>query len=629
MNAVSVARSAPDIAPDLVADVVVAGIGLGAIAAALAVAGHGLRVVMAGPESRIGGQVSTQLTSPLDEHPLIETTGCTARYREFRDGIRAEYGVDNPGDGWVSRLCFEPLVGERVLHAILAPAIDAGLVTVLTGARPIEVERGGGDRISAVRFATGDGELRVAGEVVVDATETGDLLPLAGADWVIGSEGRDAFDEPHALPGAPDPSAEQSCTIVAALVRDASPHPVGDDPEAYAAMRDAQPFSLTLSNDAGSSHDFAMFDDTEAPGSFWSYRRVRSPELVGGPDTAIINWHGNDWYGSGLVADPTATDAAARRLADAFVHWLRTEAPRDDGGRGHPELRLAPEVSGTPDGFAESPYVRESRRLRAPEPVTEHDLAPRDGVARAHEFDDAVGVAWYHADLHPRVGGHPSVYAPTAPFQVPLRSLVAGSPVNLVAGAKNLAATQIAAAAYRVHPGEWAIGEAAGELAAASVRRGVDVADLARDARGRVAVQVGMLRAGAPIVWASDLSPIHPAFLAGSLLIAYGGLDDARRATLDVAPDGPLDPAAAEALRRASHALALACGLEPPHVEPQPGATWAEAAIALATPLIDAIDADAEASVREAPGREPAGREASARTDRSPEASRPTVHHSE
>lgn len=584
-------------AAEVRADVVIAGIGLGAIAAALAVVRSGRSAVMAGPETRIGGQVTAQLTAPLDEHPHIETAGCSATYRAFRDGIRAAYGgAENPGGGWVSRLCFEPLLGELVLRGMLEPAVERGALTVLTQAVPTSVEREG-DRVTAVSVETRDGAIRLAGDVVIDATETGDLLPLAGVDWIVGSEGRDAFDEPHALPGGPQPRAEQSCTIVAALVRDDEPGQVGPAPAGYAELRDAQPFSLTLSNDAGHEHTFAFFDDAAEPGSFWSYRRVRDPLRVGGADAAIINWHGNDWYGSPLTAEPGPTDAAARELAVAFVHWLRTEAPRDDGtGTGYPELRLAPEISGTDDGLAETPYVRESRRLASPTPVTERHLMPIAGAARAVPFDDTVGVAWYHADLHPRVGGHPSVYSPTAPFQVPLRALVGrgdGAPVNLIAGAKNLAATQVAAAAYRVHHGEWAVGEAAGALAALAVARHRSPTALVDDPRGRIAVQVDALRAGVPIVWSTDLAPDHPAFVAGSLLAAYGGLDAARLARLDLRPDEPCDPDALAALSAAAARVAALFDLEAPAPPERAGASWATIARALAAPILAAVDAAA------------------------------------
>ena len=575
-------------------DVVVAGLGLGAIAAALAVAERGLRVVMAGPESRIGGQITTQLTSPLDEHPLIETVGCTESYRAFRDRVRGEYGgLVNPGGGWVSRLCFAPEVGERVLGEMLEPHVASGAVTVVTGAVPQTVEHSG-ERVAAVHFATADADIVIAGDVTIDATETGLLLPLAGAQWVVGSEGQSTFGEPHALPGGPDPTAEQSCTVVAAVVRDDRPGEVGPAPAGFAPMRHAQPFSLSLSNDGASSHRYPMFDDSVAPGSFWSYRRVHDAAQLGGADAAIINWHGNDFYGSGLVAVPEETDAAARRLTEAFVHWLRTEAPRDDGhGQGYPELRLAPEISGTADGFAETPYVRESRRLRSSRPVTEHHLLPREGEARAHPFADSIGIAWYHADLHPRVGGHASVYAPTSPFQVPLRSLVpekGSGPRNLIAGAKNIAATQIAAAAYRVHVGEWAVGEAAGIVAAHAVRHDIEPAAAIGDPRERVLLQLDALRRGTPIVWSVDLTIEHPAYVAGSLLIAHGGLDPARRAVLEVTPDAELDSACDSALRGAAVAMATAIGVTADFDDPEPGCSWGERAIALVGPLVEALE---------------------------------------
>lgn len=56
--------SGPSGAAELHADVVIGGIGLGAVAAAMAVVRSGRTAVMAGPESRIGGQVTAQLTSP-------------------------------------------------------------------------------------------------------------------------------------------------------------------------------------------------------------------------------------------------------------------------------------------------------------------------------------------------------------------------------------------------------------------------------------------------------------------------------------------------------------------------------------------------------------------------------------
>lgn len=544
----------------LEADVAVIGGGLGGIAAALAAADAGASVILTVEEPMIGGQVTAQLTSPLDEHPVVESAGVTARYRRFRNLVRAASGgVDNPGGGWVSRLCFEPLVGLRVLEEMLRAHTAAGRIRIVRNARPMAATdpagraAHSGASIHSVRLRLEAGpDLQVHARVFVDATELGGLLPLTGTRWVIGSEGSDAFDETDAAPGAADPLAEQSCTWAAILVREAESQPVGEAPPGYALLRDAQPFSLDLAGaEPGTIARYRVFTTgpTGLP-SFWAYRRIRSAKSPEQSEAAVINWAGNDYRGSGLVGDPATAGPAARALTLAFVHWLRTEVSRDpaDGpgpfgtGLGYPELRFAPELSGTADGLAAAPYVRESRRLANPRPITAADLLPATPDDRigatldnpsagdpigsaaagliansatgattrpAPEIADSVGIAWYHADLHPRVGHPRSVYRTTAPFQLPAGALVPAAgigPENLVMGAKNLAATQVAAAAWRVHPAEWAIGEAAGTLAAAGARLSMSPRRIIGDPALLAGVQSDLLAAGAPLSWRSTVS---------------------------------------------------------------------------------------------------------------------------
>ena len=52
---------------------------------------------------------------------------------------------------------------------------------------------------------TGD-LLTVHAGYVLDATELGDLLELAGVEHVVGAESQDETGEPHALPGDANPS---------------------------------------------------------------------------------------------------------------------------------------------------------------------------------------------------------------------------------------------------------------------------------------------------------------------------------------------------------------------------------------------------------------------------------------
>ncbi|SIB81556.1 FAD dependent oxidoreductase [Mycobacteroides abscessus subsp. abscessus] len=55
----------------------------------------------------------------------------------------------------------------------------------------------------------------------------------------------------------------------------------------------------------------------------------------------------------------------ARQLSLSLLYWMQTEAPRPDGGQGYKGLRLRPDVTGTDDGLAMYPYIRESRRIKA------------------------------------------------------------------------------------------------------------------------------------------------------------------------------------------------------------------------------------------------------------------------
>ncbi|WP_338692928.1 FAD-dependent oxidoreductase [Streptomyces sp. Q6] len=565
----------------LEADVVVAGSGLGAVAAALAAARTGRTVVLASPKRRLGGQATTQLVPALDEHPHVETGGVSRSYRTFRTLIRARYGgVANPGGGWVSRLCFEPAAAEEALEEMLAPHIAGNRLTVLRAVTPVAVHQDG-DRITALDLRAADGRaITVAGRVFCDATEAGDLLPLTGTPWVCGSEGRDAFGESLALPGAEQPQAVQSCTVgfvVERLADGEEPPPVGPAPEGYEHWRDTQPFTLDIAGWDDRAHRYRVFregPDGHLP--FWTYRRLRDADTLGGRDAALINWAGNDYAGVSSLAAPAHVYAEAKRLSAAFLHWLRTECPRDDGGTGHPEFVLAPHVTGTDDGYAEEPYLRESRRLRTARPIRQQDLEAVPGRARARTFHDSGGLALYHMDLHSRVGHPRSAYAPTAPFQVPLSSLVAPRPGNLLAAAKNLAATQVAASAYRVHHGEWAVGEAAGALAAQVCARATDPATITGDRTELTLMQMQLTRFGVPIAWTLDVPDDHVHFVPVQLLAAAGALDGDRSGDLDVHPDLPATPESVRPLRAAAEHLA---GVRLP--DPPSGATWAQAAAAL------------------------------------------------
>ena len=266
------------------------------------------------------------------------------------------------------------------------------------------------------------------------------------------------------------------------------------------------------------------------PGSFWAYRRLLcADQFAEGQvpgDVALINWPGNDYTGGTLIDVPPAERAqqlaAAKELSLGLLYWLQTEVPRDDGGRGYPELRLRPDIMGTADGFSQYPYIRESRRIEARKTIVEQEVAaPHQPNARAAPFSDSVGVGWYAIDIHGQATD--IVYiAPTKPFQIPLGALVSRHLDNLLAACKNIGTTHITNGCYRLHPVEWNIGEAAGALAAFCLGQQRTPSSVCSSAALGRQYQQTLLAAGVPLYWYEDVPLGHPAFAAVQMLAVEG-----------------------------------------------------------------------------------------------------------
>ena len=120
---------------------------------------------------------------------------------------------------------------------------------------------------------------------------------------------------------------------------------------------------------------------------------------------------------------------------------------------GYPELRPVPEATGTPDGLAQAPYVREGRRLRACETVVEGDLSTEKTEASAGHGSSAIRWAWRRTSwtsIRARAtSGGGGLMA--RPYQIPLGALVSPELRNFAAAGKGIGVTQITNGAYRLH----------------------------------------------------------------------------------------------------------------------------------------------------------------------------------
>jgi NADPH-dependent 2,4-dienoyl-CoA reductase/sulfur reductase-like enzyme len=84
-----VANAAPE--REIDCQVLVAGGGMGAVAAALAASRRGCRTCLLEETDWLGGQLTAQGVSALDEHEHIESVGGTASYYALREALRDHY----------------------------------------------------------------------------------------------------------------------------------------------------------------------------------------------------------------------------------------------------------------------------------------------------------------------------------------------------------------------------------------------------------------------------------------------------------------------------------------------------------------------------------------------------------
>ena len=524
-------------------DVMIVGGGLGGVAAALGAARKGLRVVMSEETDWIGGQLTSQAVPP-DEHPWIERFGATRSYRAVREGIRDYYRQWyplteaarattelNPGLGKVSRLCHEPRVAVAVLDAMVAPYLASGRLRILREHRPVAAATDG-DTITSVTLEGPTGRTIVSAPFFLDATELGDLLPLAGAEFVTGFESREMTGEPSA-PEVAQPDNMQAFSWVFAIDHREGEDHIIERPEDYDFWREYRPdywpgpmLGLTAPDPRTREpltrrfvphepNDEVAADQSVDPGDreLWAFRRIVSRDILAPgfceSDVTIVNWPMIDYIPGPAFGDSEEETRrhldGSRRLSLSMLYWLQTEAPRPDGGVGWPGLRLRPDVMGTEDGFAKAPYIRESRRIRAEYTIVEQDVSlDVRGDEGAVRYPDSVGVGMYRIDLHPSTGGDNYIDVASCPFQIPLGALIPVRMRNLLPAGKNIGTTHITNGCYRLHPVEWNVGEVAGLLAAHCLGSAKEPRDVRNDPDELARFQSLLVAEGVELEWPDD-----------------------------------------------------------------------------------------------------------------------------
>ncbi len=475
---------------------VIVGGSLGGIMAAYALSKQGIHTALIERTAWIGGQLTSQGV-PSDEHDYIEFTGATKTYRHFREQIRQYYrnhpdiiedlkdkAIFNPGNGWVSKNAADPRLSLKLLQALLQPFIDQNILDIYTETYVVGANKKD-NTIQYIVVHHQNQDIIFEADYFLDATDVGELLPMTETAYVTGAESFDETQEPHA-PKEKNPADMQPITWIAAIGYNPNNIEILEKPDLYEQFKNhVMPFGESVLSwyaaglEQGSKRGFSMFalgEYKNTPAMF-TYRQVieKNHFKQGVPySVTLINWPQNDYFFGNIYDDPNSEyhKYAAKQLTLSLIYWLQTEARRDDGGFGYPEICLVPDVLGTADGFAMAPYIRESRRIKALFTIKEQDINKRYAKKAPH-FRDRIGIGHYHIDLHMTTKTKTYFFDETHPFQIPLGALIPIETTNLIASCKNIGTTHITNGCYRLHPVEWNIGESAGYLVAFAIKNNI------------------------------------------------------------------------------------------------------------------------------------------------------------
>jgi hypothetical protein len=540
-------------------DVLIAGGSFGGCAAALAAASAGHSVCLIESSAWLGGQYSAQGVTKPDETTYTPTVGSTATYRAFQHAVRAFYRNNyrlsssgaaqptfDPGGAYPG-FSAEPLVVHQALLQQLQalPAVHVRLNLRVTAATMA------GDTLQSVTVVDPSGvSTTFTARYFLDATDLGDLIAMAGVEHVIGAEAKADTKEPNA-PDVAHPEWIQPITMIVALERrpPAENHTI-PKPATYETLKAQQNYTIV---DGYIKKMFAQ------PVDMWGYRRHIDASNFNDPafpyDLSMLNMGANDYQGATLPSGDSNRDAQiiadARQASLGYVYWLQTELPRDDGsGLGYPNLKVRPDQFGTPDGTSAQPYIRESRRIKAEYTIVQQDLDQNFNPGpRAKNYDDSCGIGDYGAlDIHGLQSvGMSSDWIPIKPFEIPLRSLIPIRVTNLLPACKNIGTTHITNGAYRLHPVEWNVGEAAGMLAAFALTSNLPARDVTANEAVLRAFQKQLLARGVPIFWWTDVNFGDPWFTAAHL-VGVAGIMSGETSSMNFQPNDPFDDAAKAAV---------------------------------------------------------------------------------
>ena len=463
-------------------EVLVVGGGASGVAAGIQSARMGVRTVILEETPWLGGMLTSAGVSCIDGNYRLRS----GIFGEFTDSLAARYGgYDALQSGWVSLVNFDPQIGQEIftdMAETCGELLDVRRETVVT-----DVAGKAGDWTVSYCDASGK-KHRINADILIDATELGDVAKACGVDYRIGMEASSLTGESI----APDQSNDviQDLTYVAFLKDygpDADmtiPEPEGYDPSLFANSA-LNPMSTVA----------------ETGQTIWSPEMMitygKTPQ-----GRYMINWpiYGNDFYINAVEMDREQRNEAfaqAKNFTLSFIYFIQTQL-------GMRNLGIADDVFPTEDRLPFFPYHRESRRIVGEAFFTMDAAADPYGFEKPY-YRTGIAVGDYAVDhhhfRHPDWKSLPDLhFYPIPSFNVPMGTIIPKQTDDLIVVEKSISVSNLMNGATRLQPVVMQIGQASGALAALAVMEGRSVKEI-----GVRQLQEALLESGCYIMPYLDL----------------------------------------------------------------------------------------------------------------------------
>ena len=427
----------------------------------------------------LGGMLTAAGVSATDGNHNLNS----GIWNEFRERLRKHYGGASAlATGWVSNTQFEPHTGDSIFKAMAAETRD---LNVIYGFHLEEIIKDG-DKVTGAIFRDESGNvLNIKAEVTIDATDLGDGLALAGAQYDLGMEAQSVTGEQ----AAPEKSYNivQDLTWVA-ILKDYGKEsnktidkPLSYNPDLYRG-------SCSMTTDSILIDCSKMLTYGKLPGNKY-----------------MLNWprHGNDIYLNVVEMDRSERQKELEKAKErtlGFVYYIQTEL-------GYRNLGLADDEFPTTNRLALVPYHGEGRRLKGMTRFTLNNIL--DIYSGEPLYRTGISVGDYPVDHHHNCNPDaPEIHFPKVPsFNIPIGSLIPVNTEGLIVSDKAISVSNLINGATRLQPIVLLTGQAAGVMAALSVKHKKSVHDInIRE------VQDELLNSGAYIMPLFDVTPDDPDF---------------------------------------------------------------------------------------------------------------------